>query len=189
MTFTIKAIGAIALLLMIPAAVSAQQDAFGAIDTVWAEVAKVDNHNWSVNVLYFNDEAVVGLSIPLKLSAGLNRIVADSCIYKGGRVEHFNFRAFRADTAVQCATLGMIASLGAKTKTLLPGKGRLATIYVSSIEDKPIEKLTVDTTTTHPHNALEVIADSVQADSSDTAKITDMTKRTIIPVFIAVYPE
>jgi len=189
MTITAKSLSALALLLLLPAAGSAQQDAFGAIDTVWAEIAKIDSLNWSVNLSYFNDEAVVGMSIPLKLSAGLNRIIADSCISAGGRVEEFDIRAFRADTAIQCVTLGMIASLSGKRKCLLPGKGRLATIFISSIDDKPIEKLTVDTTTTHPHNSLEVIADSVQGEKSDTTRITDMSMRTIIPIFLTVYPE
>ncbi|HUV29484.1 MAG TPA: hypothetical protein VMY05_00135 [Acidobacteriota bacterium] len=179
-------LSALALLVLLPVAATAQQDAFGAIDTVWAEVSRINDDNWSINLSYFNDEPIVGMSIPLKLSAGLNRIVADSCVYTGGRVEHFNVRAFRADTAIQCVTLGMIASLSAKKVNLLPGKGRLATIFVSSLTDEPIEGLTVDTTTTHPSNSLEIIADSVQGEPPDTVKVTDKTKRTIIPIFLSI---
>ncbi|UCC43212.1 MAG: hypothetical protein JSU65_08670 [Candidatus Zixiibacteriota bacterium] len=173
------------LSVLVPGAASSQTDSFGAVDTVWAEVSKIDSLNWSINVSFFNDESVVGMSVPLKMKAGLNRIVADSCIYTGGRAEHFNVRAFRADTAIQCVTLGMIASLTSSKKTLPPGRGRLATIFVSSLIDEPIEDLSVDTTTTNPNNQLEVIADSVQGPPENPTKVTDWTQRKIIPVFVA----
>ena len=189
MKMTAKILATLVLLIPMPLAVSAQQDAFGATDTVWAEVSRIDSLNWSINLSYFNDQPIVGMSIPLKMSAGLNRIVADSCIYSGGRVEHFGVRAFRADSAIQCITLGMIGSLSAKKVRLESGKGRLATVFVSSIEDKPIDRLAVDTTTTYPGNTLEAIADSVQGEPPDTVKITDTEKRKIIPVFIVVQPE
>jgi hypothetical protein len=189
MKMTAKIFVSLVLLIPMPLAVSAQQDAFGATDTVWAEVSRIDNLNWSINLSYFNDQPIVGMSIPLKMSAGLNRIVADSCIYSGGRVEHFGVRAFRADSAIQCVTLGMIGSLSGKKVRLESGKGRLATVFISSIEDKTIERIAVDTTTTYPGNTLEAIADSVQGEPPDTVKITDIEKRKIIPVFIVVQPE
>src|SRR3989304_3074451 len=114
MRSTAKYVAAAVLLMSLPMTIRAQKDAFGTVDTVWAEIAKIDSYNWSINVSYFNDQPVVGMSIPLKMTAGLNRIVADSCIYRGGRAEHFAVRAFRADTAIQCVTLGMIGSLSAR---------------------------------------------------------------------------
>ena len=36
----------VVVLLMLPAMASAQQDPFGAVDTIWAEVSKVDDLNW-----------------------------------------------------------------------------------------------------------------------------------------------
>lgn len=174
----------LALLLILPVAGSAQVDGFGAVDTLFVEVSKIDQLNWTINVNYFNDESIIGMSVPLKMSSGLVRIVADSCIYTGGRVEHFNVRAFRADTAIQCVTLGMIASLSSVKKRLIPGRGRLATVFVSSVDNEPMEFLKVDTTTTHPNNSLEVIADSVQGDPPDSAKIYSMTERRIVPAFV-----
>ena len=189
MRSTAKYAAAAVLLMSLPMTVPAQQDAFGAVDTVWVELTKIDSYNWSINLSYFNDQPVVGMSVPLKMTAGLNRIVADSCIYKGGRAEHFAVRAFRADTAIQCVTLGMIGSLSARKNRMEAGKGRLATIFVSSIEDKPVDRLVVDTTTTHPHNSLEVIADSVQGVPPDTIKITDLEQRKIIPAFVIIKPQ
>ncbi len=163
---------------------SAQTDPFGKTDTVYAEVAKISENTWTITVSCSNDENIVGMSIPLKMTAGLNRIVADSAIYTGGRVSHFSYLGFRPDTAIQCVTLGMIANLAPTNKTLGPGSGRLVTVYVSSLEEKPIEKLEVDTTTTHPSNSLLAIADSLQGNPPDTTRIIDMAKRQIVPAFV-----
>jgi hypothetical protein len=150
------------LLILIPMAVTAQQDNFGVLDTVYADVARVDDHHWTVTISYSNDEKVVGLSIPLILDAGEVPIVADSAVYTGSRVEHFTFRGFRPDSLIQCVTLGLIANLGPTNFTLMPGKGRIVTVFVSSENNKPIQNLDVDTTTTHPQNTLMVVADRFQ---------------------------
>lgn len=166
---------------------SAQSDAYGKTDTVYADVVRVDDFHWTITISYTNDEAIVGLSIPFKMSAGLNRIVADSVSYAGGRVEHFSYPGFRADTAIQCVTLGMIANIGPTRKRLTPGSGRLVTVFVSSLLDKPIEKLIVDTTTTSPNNSLLVITDTMQGELPDTFTIA-YNKREIIPAWVVRYP-
>jgi len=178
------------LLLLLVAAVvpaAAQTDPFGITDTLYADVERIDDGHWTVTISYTNDEAVVGLSVPIKLNAGKNRIVADSAVYEGGRVENFTYPGFRSDTAIQCVTLGMIANLGPTNKRLVPGNGRLVTVYVSSLEDKPITKLTVDTTTTYPNNSLMVIADSLQGEPPDTIRVEN-SKREIIPAWVVRYP-
>lgn len=175
----------VAVLLMVPAVVSAQIDQFGTTDTVYADVAKVNEMTWTITVSYTNDESVVGLSIPLKLSAGTNRIVADSAIYTGGRVENFAFKGFRPDTAIQCVTLGMIANMGPTRNRLMPGEGRLVTIFVSSLDGDPIVDLVVDTTTTNPNNSLMTVADDVQGEfSQDTIPVTQREKLEIHPAFL-----
>ena len=70
--------GLILVALFLPVAASAQVDLFGKLDTIYADVARVDDLNWTVTVSFTNDEVVEGLSVPLKLSAGANRIIADS---------------------------------------------------------------------------------------------------------------
>jgi hypothetical protein len=148
-----------ACLLALPLAISAQVDPFGAPDTIFAEVAKLDNMNWTVTVSCFNDEPVVGIAVPLKMSAGTNKIVADSAVYTEGRVAkaEWTVARFRPDTAVQCVTLGMLANIGPTEHVLAPGRGRLVTVFISSLEGKPIESLTIDTTTTEPTNTLMLI--------------------------------
>lgn len=170
------------LLAFIPTTGTAQVDAIGAPDTIWADVAKINDDNWTITVSYFNDETVLGLSVPFRMTSGLNRIVADSAIFTGGRVEHFGMKSFRADTAIQCVLLGMVGP-GASKRVLTPGKGRLATIYVSSLDKKPIEKLDVDTTTVHPQNSLLSVADSLQGNPPDTVRVQQKDMQ-IVPVFI-----
>ncbi len=168
----------------LPLVASAQVDKFGKPDTLTAEIGKVDPLHWTITVSLTNDEYVLGLSVPFRMTAGLNRIVADSAVFTGGRVSHFALNAFRADTAIQCVLLGMISSTGGPKKRLDPGTGRLATIFISSLDKKPIEKLTVDTTTVHPQNSLLVIADTVQGLPSDTSHTTDIKDTQIIPAFV-----
>ncbi|MBK7140605.1 MAG: hypothetical protein IPH75_00830 [bacterium] len=170
------------LLALMPVNASAQVDNFGVPDTIWADVAKIDDHHWTITVSYFNDEVVLGLSVPFRMTSGLNQIVADSAVFTGGRVEHFGMKSFRADTAIQCVLLGMVGP-GASKKVLLPGKGRLATIYVSSLENKPIEKLDVDTTTVNPQNSLMAVADSLQGTPPDTVRVAQKDA-IIIPAFV-----
>ena len=171
MSFKLIKILIVTAVLVLPAFASAQVDNFGSLDTVYAELNRIDPTHWSITVHYTNDQNVVGLSIPLKIAAGDNRIVGDSAVYVGGRVENFAVRTFRPDTAIQCVTMGMIANMGPAKKTLLPGKGRLFTIFISSLDNKPIENLVVDTTTTSPNNSLLVIADNVQgAENQDTIR-------------------
>lgn len=190
MTLTKKLILFAFALMVLPAIASAQVDQFGFVDTVYAELSKIDDFNWSITVKYTNDENVIGMSVPFKLSSGTNRIVGDSAIYTGGRVEHWTVKTFRPDTSIQCVTMGMIANLGPTNKTLDPGKGRLVTIFVSSLDNKPIESLYVDTTTTSPNNSLMIIADRFQTgEKPDTIPLNDRQKLEIRPHFVVIQPK
>jgi len=189
MKLTAKGFAIFLMVLTLPALSIAQTDPFGDVDTIYADLAKIDDFNWSVTINYFNDEDVEGLSIPLKMSAGQNRIIADSAIYTGGRVENFDFTGFRPDTATQCVMLGIMANLGAVTKYLPPGNGRLVTIFVSSAETKPIENLVIDTTTLMPSNSLLVVANRSQHQGDKVDSITDISSLNIIPAFKVKYPE
>jgi len=179
----------IGLLLALPIAGGAQEDPHGIPDTAYADVSRIDDYNFSITVSYTNDAAVVGLTVPLKMTAGLNRIVADSCSYTGGRVEDWAFKGFRPDTAIQCVLLGMVANLGPTSRRLEPGDGRLATIFVSSIEGKKMDTLIVDTATVPPNaQQLLTIADHMQGTPPDTSRI-DIDKMRIVPAFKVRYQQ
>jgi len=185
------AYGLIIVALILPVAASAQIDLFGKLDTVYVDVARVDDLTWTLTVSFTNDEVVEGLSVPLKLSAGTNRVIADSSIYTGGRVDHFTLKAARADTAIQCITLGMVANLGPTNNSLPVGSGRLVTVFVSSLDKKPIEKLQVDTTTTHPNNSLMVVANRSNwgEHSLDTITVEKRQELEILPAFVVRYEQ
>jgi hypothetical protein len=185
-----KALTCLVCLAVLPLAAGAQSDPFGAIDTVYADIAQVDENTWTVTISYFNDEDVVGLAVPFKMDAGTNQIVADSAVYTGGRVTEAEwvYPGFRPDTSSQSVTLGMIANLGPTNHKLTPGNGRIVTVYISSLEDKPIEKLSIDTTTTHPGNTLMAILDLVQGEAPDTVRI-EVAERNIKPAWVVRYTE
>lgn len=180
---------ALGLLALAPLAAVAQEDPHGIPDTAYADVSRIDDYNFSITVSYTNDDAVVGLTVPLKMTAGLNRIVADSCVYTGGRVEDWAYKGFRPDSAIQCVLLGMVANLGPTYRRLEPGSGRLATIFVSSIEGKKLDTLVIDTATVPPNSQqLLSIADMVQGTPPDTTRIT-MDDMRIIPAFVVRYQQ
>jgi hypothetical protein len=175
-------------LLLLPAASQAGQDRFGKVDTIYADVAVINGTTATVTVSYFNDENVVGLQIPFKMDAGMNKIVADSAIYTGGRIAEakWAYPGFRPDTAIQCVTLGMIANIGPTDNKLTPGIGRIVTVFISSLEDKKIENFTIDTTTVARGVSLMAVADLVQGNPPDSVKMT-MIERQIKPAWVIRY--
>ena len=146
-----------ALLMLVAINLSAQDDKFGAVDTVYIEPYKIDATNWGVNISLFNDEEIIALSLPFTFSAGKNRVAADSTVFTGGLVEKFKVKEARSDTASQCLTIGLINDIGVTVPPLQPGRGRIATIFVSSMDKKEITSLMVDTTTTPPSNTLLLV--------------------------------
>jgi hypothetical protein len=163
-------------------------DAYGTLDTVYAEVTKLDNLNWAIKVSYAGDANIIGLSLPFKFSSGINRIVADSVHYSP-TVADFAYKTMRADTAIQCVTVGLIANIGPGPKQMLkPGTEPVVTIYISSIEDKPLDQLTIDTTTTYPNNTLMAAADMLQGTPPDTIRLTHLEQR-ILPAFVLTKPK
>ncbi|MCX6829502.1 MAG: hypothetical protein NT002_09515 [candidate division Zixibacteria bacterium] len=148
----------VALLVLVSANLMAQTaDTYGAVDTVYAEPYKIDAKHWGINISMFNDEEIIAISVPVTFSAGNNRLVADSTIFTGGRAEAFRVKFARPDTTTQCLTIGLIADIGVSVPPIPPGKGRIATIFVSSLDGKEITSFKVDSTTTPPGNSLQLV--------------------------------
>jgi len=148
------------LLMSLPAL--AQKDEFGKIDTILAESYKIDDTNWAVNVNIYNDEEILAISLPLKLDAGKTKVFADSTVFKGGRADHFRVKNARPDTMTQCVTIGLINDIGVSVPPMSPGRGRVATIFVSSTDGTTIDYLNVDTTTTPPGNIMQMVKPRVE---------------------------
>jgi hypothetical protein len=180
----------ITLVLLLPIVALGQKDAFGKPDSLFADLSRVDDYNWKIDISFVNDEWVEALSIPLRLMAGKTRVRGDSAIFTGGRIEKFDYKGFRADTAIQCVTLGLVANLGPNQKSLPPGRGRIVTIFVSSPDKEPIKDMTVDTTFTRPNNKLLVIVKRIQpGEPPDTIGLDRETEKQIIPVWVVTKPE
>jgi hypothetical protein len=149
-----------AVLLLVGSAF-AQKDDDGAVDTIYAESYRIDDKTWAINVSVFNDEEILAISLPMKFSAGTTKIYADSTVFTGGRVEHFRVKNARSDSATQCVTIGLINDIGVSVPPMAPGKGRIATIFISSIDGSKVEALDVDTTTTPPGNSMQMVKPKV----------------------------
>jgi len=148
------------VMLTLLAAMSAlaQNDKFGAVDTLYLEPYKIDAQNWGVNVSLFNDEEITAISLPITFRAGTAKLVADSTVFKGGRAETFRVKTARPDTVEQCLTIGLINDIGVSIPPIPAGKGRIATVFISTVDDKEIdEPLSIDTTTTPPGNSLQMV--------------------------------
>jgi len=186
MKLKLNAILMLALLATLSVTAEAQlkPDSYGAAsDTIFAEISKIDDFSRSITISCFNDEDIIGIAVPLQLSAGMTKVIADSGVYAGGRVEDWDYKAFRADTAIQCVLLATIASLSAEERVLSPGYGRLATIFVSGADGAKIDELSVDTTTMAPDNSLMMIVDRVIGTPPDTVKL-NFADRQFAPVWV-----
>lgn len=171
-----------------PAPRTGAADSFGnGIDTVYAEVGRIDKANWSVTLSVMNDEPLAGLQIPLHYKGGNVQLVADSAIYSGGRVSDWDMTGFRCDTAIQVLRLMMIANMGPTQKKLTPGSGRVVTIFISSISDEPVESMTIDTTTVGDLN-LMFVADMNQTKNGKPMTV-DPTHREIYPAWVVRHNE
>ncbi|MFQ5607056.1 MAG: hypothetical protein ACE5GA_03845 [Candidatus Zixiibacteriota bacterium] len=143
-------------------------DPIGERDTLYLEISRLGDREWSVNVSYFSDVGLFGLSIPLRFTAGLEKLLIDSTVYTGGKAEHFVYKLARADTAIQCLTMGLIAAFDPTAKPLETGTGRLATVFVHAPGEGVAPALNVDTTTTAPQNSLMYVKNSVSPANEQT---------------------
>ncbi|HHI02061.1 MAG TPA: hypothetical protein ENL22_00900 [candidate division Zixibacteria bacterium] len=150
-------------MMLLTGGLYAQVDNAGAVDTMYLEPYQIDAKNWAVNVSLFNDEEIIAISLPVIFSAGTTKIVADSTVFTGGRVDHFRIKTARVDTTAQCLTIGLIWDLGVSVPPMAPGTGRIATIFISALDGSDItESLKIDTTTTNPNNSLQMVMPDVK---------------------------
>lgn len=143
-------------------------DPIGERDTLFVEINRLSDRSWSVNVSYFSDIELFGLSIPLRFTAGLDKVLIDSTIFTGGKAEHFEYKVARPDSAIQCLTIGLIAAFNPYAKPLEAGTGRLATVFLHAEGEGAAPPLVVDTTTTAPSNSLMYIKNSLPPANEQT---------------------
>ena len=157
MSFKKPLILVIAISLLFSCSLMAQDDKFGAVDTLYLEYYQIDAKNWAVNISLFNDEEIMALSVPITFSSGKTKVVADSTSFIGGIVEAFRVKQARVDTSTQCLTLGLINDVGVSVPPIQPGKGRIATVFISALDGSELKTFDVDSTTTPPGNTLQLV--------------------------------
>lgn len=163
--------------------VKGTNDPFGAVpDTVYAEINRIDKSNWSVTITVFNDAPLAGLQIPIRYKGGNVQMVADSAVFAGSRVSDWDMSQFRCDTAIQAFRILLVANMGPTQKKLIPGSGRITTVFISSLEDEPVENLTIDTTTINDLNLL-FVADMNQTKNGKPMTV-DPARREIRPAWV-----
>ena len=178
-----------AVLIILGATTQAQvaDTLFGKNDTLYVDMTEIKSGQWSLGISYSNKNAITAISVPLKYNAGLAKLIADSAVYAGGRVETWAFKGFRCDTAIQVITLGMIANLGPSSKNVLnAGSGRLVTVFLHAADSLKPGPLVVDTCTSYPNNTLQTVGDFSNLNLKEGEKITAemVTKLTIAPAFM-----
>lgn len=160
---------------------------FGKHDTIYVDIATIGPGHWSLTVNYANKAPMNGFSLPLKYNAGLAKLIADSAVFAGGRVESWAFKGFRCDTAIQVLTLGGIANLSRTTHNVLnAGSGRIATIFIHASDTAKMKPLAVDTCTSSPNNTIQAIGDFSNLNLKEGEQITAdmMNYLGVIPAFV-----
>ncbi|UCD93765.1 MAG: hypothetical protein JSU69_08305 [Candidatus Zixiibacteriota bacterium] len=168
-------ISAIAILLLMSGNLLAQDDKYGEVDTLYAvSYPTEDGKTWAVDVSMFNDDSIMALSVPLTFSDGKNRVVVSSWSFEGTVVQDFRVKHVRVDTSTQCVTIGLINDVGVSVPPVPPGKGLIAKLFITSLDNKKIKSLKVDTTTTPPSNNLQFVKPPTEG---------------IIPAFVSILQE
>ncbi len=118
-------------------------------------VAALKGGKMAVLVEFVNDQELAGLTIPLSVKGSGVKI--DSVSFAGSRVEYINTRPVTIDKSGQKVVFGAICMT---EDYIAPGRGLMATLYLSGPDALKPEQITVDTTTIHPAKLLFTKASS-----------------------------
>lgn len=128
----------------------------------------------AVRIEFVNDQELAALTIPLAVNGA--GIKVDSLSFAGSRVEYIKTRPVtikengRIIFGVICMTEDFIA----------PGRGLMATLYLSAGDSTKAEQIKIDTTTIHPANLLFTKSNSasfVPAVVQGALKVPDAAKK------------
>jgi len=143
-------------------AISARDDPFGIPDTLTiGSIEAEPNSSLSIPVFLFNDEQLMGMTIPLKLTGNITDITCDSIIFNPNRTENLDFVNALIDNDNKSFLLGIIPSLDSSQIHFEPDTGLLCEIFITigDVWDSEIETLT--TAQLPPFNTLKFVGDSI----------------------------
>ena len=113
------------------------------------KTASVKDGNMAVKIDFVNDWELAAVTIPIKVEG--QGVKIDSISFAGSRVEYLKTRP------VTIAKDGSKVVFGAICMTedyIAPGRGLLATVYISGSDSSKSKNVMVDTTTIHPASLL-----------------------------------
>jgi hypothetical protein len=157
MSFKLITTVVMAGLLVMAAAVSAQDDPVGKVDTVTLIVDNTAPGHWMITAQVWNDEDLAAIDIPIKYTAGVVRLGVDSISYAGTRMEFFAQKYNPIDTANQTMHFGGFAYMGPDKPPMAPGHGDIARVYISAMGDKAPGVFAVDTCFMAPNSTLMLV--------------------------------
>jgi len=138
----------------------AHTDKFGGPDTVRISVSQEESSREVLaKVFLFNDEELTAITLPLKFGEiGVEPdINLDSVIFKGTRVDYFQWQSAWIDSAENKVKIGLISALVSDVPALKPGSGDICTMYFTIKEDVQPTEIVLDTCFAKPTMTLQLV--------------------------------
>jgi len=153
---------AFAILALMASSSSAQDDPFGVPDTLRIGNVEASSFtSFSVPVYLFNDEPLMGLTLPLALAEDSLGISIDSISFNLDRVADCQFYNAKIDAEQSALLIGIIASMDVNEVSFESGDGILFEIHCTVGEVIEPEIDTIITTYFPPFNSLMFVGDEI----------------------------
>ncbi|MFQ6003221.1 MAG: hypothetical protein ACE5KJ_05685 [Candidatus Zixiibacteriota bacterium] len=121
-----------------------------------------ENDQVMASVRVFNDEELMGMTLPFRYGNGDVPIRCDSVKFDKTRVEYFEMKTHRIDTVKQEILIGLLPDLFGKKPPLKRGDGEVARIYFTLKRGAKFQDYFLDTTTMRPSNRLKFVGVGVK---------------------------
>ncbi len=142
-------IGLSLICLVLSVAISAANDDNAPDTLAIGNGAAVKGGQVAVPIHFFNDQDLAALTIPLSVTGDGARI--DSVSFVGSRVAYISTKPITVDKGRKKVVFGAICMT---EDYIAPGRGLMATIYLTVADTAKADKITIDTTTIHPASLL-----------------------------------
>ncbi len=109
-----------------------------------------------------NNEELAAMTLPFRYGDGTTPIACDSIRFHNTRVEYFEMKAQRIDTADQTVLMGLLPDFVGKKPPLEKGNGEVARIYFTLQKGAKFQDFYLDTTTVRPFNTLKFVTPEVK---------------------------
>ncbi len=173
----------IVLFLVLSSFAFAHTDKFGKPDTIRITVFQDDSSKQvQVKVFLYNDEEIAAITVPIKFGEAGEEpdLDLDSVIFRGTRVDYFQWQSAWLDSAENKIKIGLISAISSQVPMLKPGSGDIATMFFTIKENAKAEKIVLDTCTARPSVTLEMVHEDKKLKLHTFTPVFDNTKGKII---------